>query len=172
LYVHLSVCIVRGCAHDLLSKGCTCPKWKESLLLFFSFTYALLIRDTPPNHAATPVGCRLGLCSLPLPSPLPAAVAVPESAARSLWSPCSIPPLLSLYLHESMAGRPSPTATRRMHGRLWGRARAVRLAGSAPFSSMSVYQSEGNMPRRREVCTTALPTSDVERNPHCVSFSC
>jgi hypothetical protein len=36
---------------------------------------------------------------------------------------------------------------------------------------MCVYQSEGNMPRRREVCTAALPTSDVERNPDYVSFS-
>jgi hypothetical protein len=141
---------------------------------FTSFLFFHLC--TPhPRHPTQPRGYsrRVPPWSLLPPTALPAAGRCGRTRVG-----CQIPlvslfnsPLLSLYLHESMAGRPSPTATRRMHGRLWGRARAVRLAGSAPFSSMSVYQSEGNMPRRREVCTTALPTSDVERNPHCVSFS-
>jgi hypothetical protein len=31
--------------------------------------------------------------------------------------------------------------------------------------------SEGNMPRSREACTSALSISDAERNPDCASFS-
>jgi hypothetical protein len=117
LSVHLYVCVVRGCADDLLSKGCTCPKWKERFTTFLFFLRCTT-RPRPPPHAATPVGHRPALCSLPLPSPSPAAVAVPEPTVKSLRSPYSMFPLLSLYLHGSMAGRPSRIATRRMHGRL------------------------------------------------------
>jgi hypothetical protein len=111
----LSIRIVRGSTDDSLSKGCTCPNWKKSFDLFFSFI--------SPAHStsATRTPLRLLLSAAALlsaPSHYPPRSWPPwPYQSRQPDPPVSLfnfPP--SLSLHGSMAGCPSPTTTRRMHG--------------------------------------------------------
>jgi hypothetical protein len=125
---------------------------KKICSLLFFMEHSPSATRSPRGYSRQPPPC----------SPLPPTALPAAGRCGRTRAGCQIP-LVSLFNFPHSLSippwihvrPPSPTATRRMHDRLRGRARAVRLAGSAPFSSMSMYPSEGNMPRSREACTAA-----------------
>lgn len=52
----------------------------------------------------------------------------------------------------------------------WAFHRSFHPSFRAPFSSTSVYPSEGNMPSSSDACAAGLPASDAVRNPDCASL--
>jgi hypothetical protein len=142
---------------------------KKDLLLFFSFSGALLVRDPPPRGYS----CRPPPCSLLPPTTLPIAGCCGRTRADCQIPPVSlfnVPP--SLLIPPWIHGRPPlphshaedawPPAGTSSGGPGCG-LHAILLHKRVPVGGEHAQEQRG--------LTAVLPTSDAEQNPDSVSFS-